>query len=199
MIKKYKQALDEMGQLYGGEAVDEVALQREKAAVEKALQEEGNESQEREKESQGSEKGGNHENKRPSDDEAAETEEKLLQTAPTVALPEGETTDFAYFSANVFSGEEAYPVQGARIVVYRGDNIYAFLSTDENGSTKRIRLPAFSRENSLEADNPDKTVDYQADIFAEGFNAQKGLLVGAVGGSDIILRVILVPEGERIG
>lgn len=195
MIKKYKEALDEMGQLYGGEVAEEAPLQSEKAEEEAVLSKEGNESKEKENAA----KEGKNEEIDSTERISVDEDAQVVQRAPTVSLPEGDMTDFAYFSANVFFGEETYPVQGARIVIYRGDNIYAFLSTDENGKTKRIKLPAYDRENSLEAENPDKTVDYQADIFAEGFNAQKGLLVGAVGGSDIILRVILVPEGERIG
>lgn len=199
MIKKYKEALDEMGQLYGGEVTEEVPLQSEKAEEEAVLSEEGNESKEKENAVKEAKNGQSSGVEQTVDSGDAKVDAQVVQRAPTVSLPEGDMTDFAYFSANVFFGEETYPVQGARIVIYRGDNIYAFLSTDENGKTKRIKLPAYDRENSLESENPDKTVDYQADIFAEGFNAQKGLLVGAVGGSDIILRVILVPEGERIG
>ena len=59
-------------------------------------------------------------------------------------------------------------------------------------------IPAFEKENSLQADNPDKAIDYQADIFAEGFIAKENLLVSAVGGSDIVLEAELVPESEGI-
>lgn len=199
MIKKYREALNEMGRLYGGESQEELPLQGENGVKEELSDEEGYESQKERNEPNDAEKGVYDENREQSEEESAvDGDEKPMQ-APSVMLPEGEATDFANFSAAVFSGEETYPVEGARIVVYRGDNIYAFLSTDSNGKTKSIKLPAFSRENSLVSDNPDKTVNYQADIFAEGFYAEKGLLVSAVGGSDIILKVILVPEEERIG
>lgn len=199
MIKKYRDALNEMGQLYGGEEKNELILQGEKDPKEDTSIQESNESAETEKALNDTENSAYDANESLSADESVNEEDGNFFRAPSVMLPEGEMTDFAYFTANVFSGEETYPVEKAKIVIYRGDNIYAFLSTDESGKTKKIKLPAFNRENSLESDNPDKTVSYQADIFAEGFVAQKGLLVDAVGGSDIVLKVILVPEEERIG
>lgn len=200
LIKKYKDALDEMGKIYGGESQNENidSPLNEQNGAKETLSEEETSSYSKEEEEP------------LNDADTAEIEgftsesenepyNETSDDAPSVIFPEGEATSFSYFIANVFSGDEVYPVEGAKVVVYRGDNIYAFLSTDENGKTERIRLPAFEKENSLEADNPDKTVEYQADVFAEGFNAQKGLVVSAVGESEILLRVILVPENERIG
>ena len=134
----------------------------------------------------------------PSEDETADENALTLTKEPQVLLPEGEADSSATFSARVFTAEGAYPIEGAKVVVYRGDNIYAFIETDSEGRTKAVRLPAFAEENSLEEDNPLKSIDYFADVFAAGFVTQKALLVSAVGGSDITLDVLMVPDKEGL-
>ena len=196
MIKKYSQSLVEMGLIYGGEVEKDVAM----------LPNAENESTSEEAMSSSSEAA----NPSKAPETVAETakntsiEVEDVNTDPAVSppsarFPEGEATSAAAFSAAVFSGAQAYPVANARVVVYRGDNIYAFVTTDGNGKTKTVSLPAFDESNSLESDNPRRSIDYLADVFAEGFIAQKGLLVSAVGGSDILLNVLMIPEEERIG
>lgn len=133
-----------------------------------------------------------------------ETENESINTspavrAPEVSFPEGEATSSASFFARVFTAENAYPIEGAKVVVYRGDNIYAFVETDSEGRTKTVSLPAFEESNSLEEDNSRQSIDYYADVFSAGFVTQKGLLVSAVGGSDIVLNVLMIPEEEEIG
>lgn len=201
MIRQYAEALEAMGQSYGGEA--EI---REKQEV-NLPQKKQNEGASEEVASY-SEKDENGENTPETAEITAENgtfeEGAYVDTEPAAeagtAEPEAsEVTSTASFSAAVFSGEGTYPVKGARVVVYRDDNIYAFLETDGNGATKKVTLPAFPEENSLEPQNPDRSIDYYADVFAEGFITQKGLLVSGVGGSEIFLRVLMIPEAERIG
>lgn len=195
MIKKYSQSLVEMGQIYGGEAEKEAAAPQ-KTENESALEETTTSSNETKNASNAPETA-----TQTPGNTSIEVEDVNANPAvgpPAVDFSEGEATSFAPFSAAVFSGEEAYPIAGARVVVYRGDSIYAFLTTDENGRTKTARLPAFEESNSLEADNPRQNIDYSADVFAEGFITKKGLLVSAVGGSDILLKVIMIPQEERI-
>ena len=198
IIKKYTEALEIMGQTYGGEA---------ERKAESPL-EEGNEktSEETATDLQKEENGANEPKNAQITagnsevgDESADVNTEPAVNEPAVENLQSEATSSATFSAVVFSGEGAYPVEGARIVIYRGDDIYAFLQSDENGRTKTVQLPAFSKENSLEPDNPEGNIDYFADVFAEGFIPQKGLLVSSVGGSEILLRVLMVPEEERIG
>lgn len=195
MIKKYSQSLVEMGMTYGGEAKKEPA-EPPKTENESTSEEVATSS----KEPQNTGKTVETAAKTPKNTsiEVEEVNTDPAVSAPTVNFAEGEATSFAPFVAAVYSGEEAYPVAGARVIVYRGDNIYAFLTTDENGRTKNARLPAFPESNSLESDNIRQSIDYSADVFAEGFIARKGLLVSAVGGSDILLKVIMIPEEERI-
>ena len=195
MIKKYSQSLVEMGLIYGGEAEKSgvtVSKTENKAASEETT------SSSKESENTQKEPETATETAKNTTIEVEDVNTDPAVSPPSVDFPEGEANSSATFSAAVFSGAEAYPVANARVVVYRGDNIYAFVTTDENGKTKAVRLPAFDESNSLESDNPRRSIDYSADVFAEGFITQKGLLVSAVGGSDIILNVLMIPEEERI-
>lgn len=190
MIKKYARELELMGKSYGGEA-EKMPLMSPEIQPESVLQ----------KVTPYSEIAEYDENDPKTGAESPENSQVEENNVTEEEIPSDEAamTSTAEFSAAVFSGDYTYPVQGARIVVYRKDNIYAFLESDENGATKKITLPTYEKANSLEADNPDRSVDYFADVFADGFTPQKGLLVSAVGGSDIFLKVLMVPAGERIG
>lgn len=198
IIRRYTEELELMGQTYGGEVARDVEKARkteneevfDKAATD--LQKEENAAKEGEI-AQITDENDNLEAEKADID----TEPAVNEPAPENA--QSDATSSAAFSAVVFSGEGTYPVEGARLVVYRDDDIYAFLQTDENGRTKTVQLPAFSKESSLTPDNPESNIDYFADVFAEGFIAQKGLLVSSVGGSEILLKVLLVPDEERIG
>lgn len=195
MIKKYSQSLVEMGLIYGGEVqkdgVTPPKTENKSASEEMISSSDKTENTQKEPETA----------TKTAKNTSIEVEDVNTDPAvspPTVDFPEGEANSSAVFSAAVFSGAEAYPVANAKVVVYRGDNIYAFVTTDGNGKTKSVKLPAFDVANSLESDNPRRSIDYFADVFAEGFITQKGLLVSAVGGSDILLNVLMIPEEERI-
>ncbi len=196
-IKKYSEALVEMGQTYGGE----VPLERERGA-EKAPKTDSEESSEKPTNDSPAEeevaKPAKMDEEPPKSDDSEDIDTTPAVKEPSVTFPQGEATSSATFLARVFTAENAYPIEGAKIVVYRGDNIYAFLETDSEGKTKTVRLPAFKESNSLEEDSQYQSIDYSADAFAEGFKAQKGLLVSSVGGSDIVLNVLMIPEGEGL-
>lgn len=198
IIKKYSQALEEMGQVYGGEAERTTQMPPE-TENEETLEIKASYPSQTEnavKEVKSDETGVNT---GEAEAQAADVNTEPAVREPATESAQSEPTSLASFSAAVFAGEEAFPVEGARVVVYRGDDVFALLETDINGATERVTLPAFQKENSLEAENPEQSIDYYADVFAEGFTAQKGLLVSAVGSSDIFLRVLMVPEKERIG
>lgn len=198
IIKKYTEELELMGQTYGGEDVKETVTPP-KTENEAASEEVATDSEEEENTANEPETAQITAENGEIGDESADVNTDPAVNEPAKENAQSEATSFADFSAVVFSGEGAYPVEGARVVVYRDDNIYAFLQSDENGRTKKVQLPAFDKENTLTPDNPESNIDYFADVFAEGFIAQKGLLVSSVGGSEILLRVLLVPEEERIG
>ena len=185
MIKKYTEVLENMGRAYGGEeertVVTPSVAQKEEVSEQTTTYSDTEENAEKDPET-ATETPENTDDGQLNDDE----QDSAANDGDKEAA-DSELTSSADFTAAVFSGEQTYPVEGAKIVVYRDDNIYAFLETDKNGTTKKMSLPAFAKENSLEADNPLRSVDYYADAFAEGFTAQKGLLVQAVGGSEIFL------------
>lgn len=197
MIRKYSEKLKKMGDAYGGEASAKTPENASESENEETLKETTTESQKEENTVFDDKTEEEEAKKEDSEDENAEIELEEAEP-PKVIFPEGEATSSADFFARVFTGEGAYPVKGARVIVYRGDNIYAFLETDGEGSTKKVKLPAFSESNSLDPDSENRSLEYLADVFASGFTAQKGLVVSAVGGSEIVLNVLLVPEEERL-
>lgn len=132
------------------------------------------------------------------EDTAVKPDEEQESLPPASDLPLAAPESFALFTAKVYSGNQAYAVPDAKISIYLDGKLHAFLITDENGSTKQIKLEAYPKLNSFIPESTQQTVDYYADIFAEGFNEKKGLLVSAVGGSDILLSAELTPISERI-
>lgn len=132
------------------------------------------------------------------EDTAVKPDEEKENISPVSDLPLADPQSFALFTAKVYSGSQAYPVPNAKISIYLDGKLHAFLITDENGSTKQIKLEAYPQLNSFIPDSTEQTIDYTADIFAKGFAERKGLLVSAVGGSDILLSTELTPLSERI-
>lgn len=139
----------------------------------------------------------------------AESPEKQAESEPVEAktheadniisgAPLANPQSYATFSARVFSGEEAYPVENAKVMLYIGKTLHSFLITDENGETPTIKIESPPEKNSLVPNSEDQQLDYSADVFAEGFTTERGLLVSAVGGSEILLPVRLTPLSERV-
>ena len=131
-------------------------------------------------------------------DTAVKPDQEKENISPASELPLASPENFALFTAKVYSGSQAYAVPNAKISIYLDGKLHAFLITDENGSTKQIKLEAYPKINSFIPESTEQTIDYYADIFAEGFTERRGLLVSAVGGSDILLSAELTPLSERI-
>ncbi len=132
------------------------------------------------------------------EDTAVKPDEERENISPTSELPLANSENFALFIAKVYSGNQAYAVPNAKISIYLDGKLHAFLTTDENGATKQIKLESYPKINSFIPESNEQTIDYSADIFAKGFAERKGLLVSAVGGSDILLNAELTPLSERI-
>ncbi len=115
-------------------------------------------------------------------------------------LPEetDEMTAYATFSARVFTGNNAYPIENAKVLVVKDDRLYTFLTTDRDGATKKVRLPAFPESNSLDPDSENQRVNYTGEVYATGFTPKKGLLISAVGGSDVVLDVQMTPMSAEV-
>ncbi len=156
----------------------------------------------------------------PFEEENAETEEKEVseerpsasdipgiestdfyeETADEIT-PEEETdemTDYATFSARVFTGNNTYPIGNAKVLVVKDDKLFTFLTTDRDGVTKKVRLPSFPEDNSLNPDSDMQRVNYTGEVYATGFTPKKGLLISAVGGSDIVLDVQMTPISAEV-
>ena len=132
------------------------------------------------------------------DDTAIEPEDDNTNISPSEETPKSNPENFAIFSARIFTGNQAYPVANAKVSVYLDGKLHLFLITDENGETKKVKLESFPEINSFIPENTNQTLDYSADIYADGFTSKRNLLVSAVGGSDILLNVQLIPLSERI-
>ena len=124
--------------------------------------------------------------------------ENKSNISPTEEIPLSEPENFAFFSAKVFSGNQAYPVPNAKVSVYLDGKLHIFIITDESGETKKVKLQSFPSLNAFIPENTQQVLDYTADVYADGFITRKGLLVSAVGGSDILLNVEMTPISERI-
>ena len=132
------------------------------------------------------------------DDTAVKPDEEKENISPISDLPLANPENFAFFTAKVYSGNQAYAVPNAKISIYLDNTLHAFLITDENGTTKQVKLQSYPALNNFIPESNQQTIDYSADVFAEGFIERKGLLVSAVGGSDILLNTELTPLSERI-
>ena len=128
-----------------------------------------------------------------------EMQENDKQEAQLREIPDEEDMEsFATFKGRVFTGFGAFPVENAKVVLYKNDVLYAFLVTDKSGETPTIKIESFPEKNSLEPLSDEQRTDYSADVYGEGFIEKKNLLVSAVGGSDVVLDVELTPESEVI-
>ena len=184
--------LDEMIKLYSDELMSYAKEHNSESLVIKNTPKENTQSYEA---VQSEEEEGNEELPQEKEEEKTqEREESQLREIPA----EEDMENFAYFRGRVFTGFGAFPVENAKLILYRNNVIYAFLVTDKSGETPVIKIEAFPEKNSLEPLSDEQRTDYTADVYAEGFNEKRNLLVSAVGGSDIVLDVELIPESEAI-
>ena len=138
----------------------------------------------------------------PEENEAVPFEEERVEEEKEegTIIPDVDTDpeNYSTFVARVFSGGGAYPVPEAKVVLYRGDTLEAFLTTDRSGETPQIKITSYPEKNSLEPLSDEQRLNYSADVFADGFTEKRNLLISAVGGADVVLNVELVPESEGI-
>ncbi|MEE1139388.1 MAG: hypothetical protein U0M02_12995, partial [Acutalibacteraceae bacterium] len=126
-------------------------------------------------------------------------EESLQQSADAEkqSLPFEEPSSEAAFSAKVSTGSGAYPVEGAKVIIKKDGRLYAFLTTDRNGETPSVVLPAFPSQDSLSPQTA-RVVEYTADVVAEGFEEKNNLAVNTVGSTEVFLLADLIPLQERM-
>ncbi|MEE1320166.1 MAG: hypothetical protein UHM85_01355 [Acutalibacteraceae bacterium] len=138
----------------------------------------------------------------PEENEAVPFEEERVEEEKEegTIIPDVDTDpeNYSTFVVRVFSGGGAYPVPEAKVVLYRGDTLEAFLTTNKSGETPQIKIASYPAKNSLEPLSDEQRLNYSADVFADGFTEKRNLLISAVGGADVVLNVELVPESEGI-
>ncbi len=136
----------------------------------------------------------------PADIRGIENTDFFEETSEEISSEEerDEMTAYATFSARVFTGNNAYPIENAKVLVVRDDKLYTFLTTDRDGVTKKVRLPSFPESNSLDPDSNSQRVNYTGEVYATGFTPKKGLLISAVGGSDIVLDIQMTPISDGV-
>lgn len=99
--------------------------------------------------------------------------ESTLEPLYTDNAPELNTSS-GFLQAEVSTANRAFPIKDASVIVTRknGDKseLIALLTTDENGRTETIELPA---PNKAYSESPDRTEkpfsDYQLAVYARGF------------------------------
>lgn len=108
-------------------------------------------------------------------------------------------TDFANLTIDVFTANRAIPIANAviRIKNPQDNSVLAVLTTDENGSTKQIRLAAPSSQLSQTPQFSNPYVNYYADVRADGFVSQNDLRIQLFGGQNTRLPANLIPS-EKI-
>ncbi len=104
------------------------------------------------------------------------------------------STGIGLLKVQVFSGNDAFPVEGAKVIISRNGQIEVFLITDSKGATPYVKLRSPSKENSLKPYSDDREENYRADIYAQGFEPLKNLYVDLVGGTSSLLSVNLIPS-----
>lgn len=142
------------------------------------------------------------EEKEPSEDKTQVTAELVPLKEDSVQESESQATDkdegYALFSARVFTGGGALPVENAKVILVKDGKLYALLTTDKNGSTKKIRLPASPEADMPSSDGKEKGVTYYGEVYATNFTPKKRLLVNAVASSEIVLQVQLTPISAEV-
>lgn len=104
--------------------------------------------------------------------EPAPEPEPEQESAP---MPPPENDYIGYLRVFVFTGEWAEPLEGARVVVSRQEQIYANLTTDRDGYTPVIPLPAADPALSQRPGNATPYTSYDIRVQADGFRpAQYG-------------------------
>ena len=191
--------LDEMIKSYSDELMDYARSHNSESLVIKNKPQESVPSEEKEEAEEKEETKEEKEEIMPGGDSSEEKEDNEAEDKPLTEIPaEEDMESFASFRGRVFTSFGAFPVENAKIILYRNNVLYAFLVTDKNGETPQIKIEAYPEKNSLEPLSDEQRFDYSADVYADGFTEKKNILVSAVGGSDVVLEAELVPESEVI-
>ena len=107
--------------------------------------------------------------------------------------PIAETPFVGYLRVFTFTADQAEPIPGARVIVSRGDTIFANTETDRDGYTPVIPLPSVDPELSLRPGNVQPYVAYTIEAYADGFRAVRHENVPVYGNNYVTQPIALLP------
>ncbi len=114
------------------------------------------------------------------------------QTAPQEPAPE-ESAFVGYLRVFVFTGEGAEPLESARVVVSQENTVYANVSTDRDGFTPVLPLPAVDPALTLTPGNPSPYTAYDVTVSAEGYQGVHHRNLPVYGNNYVTLPTPLYP------
>lgn len=118
-------------------------------------------------------------------EEAPPTEEP----APPIA----ENPFVGYLRVFAFTANEAEPIEGARVVVRRGDVLYANTTTNRDGYSPIIPLPSVDPSLTLSPGETQPYTTYTIQIHADGFRPVTHENVPVYGNNYVTQPVVLLP------
>ena len=120
-----------------------------------------------------------------------------VQTQPA-ELPQTEVAPpespfVGYLRAFVFTGEGAEPLEAARVVVSRGDTVYANVTTNRDGFTPVLALPSVDPALTLTPGNATPYTAYDVVVTADGFRGARHRNLPVYGNNYVTLPSPLYP------
>ena len=110
-----------------------------------------------------------------------------------------------YLIVHVTTARGSIPLEGAQVNIrnYNPDlteghgDVIASLTTDRDGNTPRLPLPAPPKGNSMSPDNGPPFSSYNVDVYLEGFFAQNYIYVPIFDGITAIQPADMIPLPEN--
>lgn len=109
------------------------------------------------------------------------------------APPIAESPFVGYLRVFAFTAGEAEPIEGARVTVSRGDDLYANTATDRDGYTPVIPLPSVDPALTLQPGGPQPYVTYTIQVNADGFRPVIHENVPVYGNNYVTQPAVLLP------
>ncbi len=120
-------------------------------------------------------------------------EEPPAETNSTTAPPVEESPFVGYLRIFAFAASEAEPIEGARVVVSRGDTLYANTATNRDGYSPVISLPTVDPALTLQPGASQPYIPYNIQVTAEGFRPVTHDNVPIYGNNYVTQPVVLLP------
>ena len=103
-------------------------------------------------------------------------------------------SEIGYLIVQTFKAGMGLPVEGAQVTVRNESGaVERVLTTDRNGQSETIALPAPPMANSLTPENPDSFSKYAIQTEIEGYYPVENLQVPVFSGQTTLQQVALIP------